>query len=69
MSGANNIPLGSRNSHREGGALAQAAASLGGQSLLKPTYLLDAGGAPPSSGGSKFGPCKFIQIYFNMTEF
>ena len=52
MSGANNIPLGSRS---QGGSLAAAASSLGGVSLLNPSYL--DGGEPPSSGRrSKFGP-------------
>ena len=52
MSGANNIPLGSRS---QGGSLAAAASSLGGISLLNPSYL---GGDEPQSSGrrSKFGP-------------
>ena len=67
MSGANNIPLG--NPRGGGGSLAQAASSLGGISLLNPSYLSggsgDPGGShqrgpPPSSSGSsrrsKFGP-------------
>ena len=60
MSGANNIPLGSRGGGREG-SLAQAAASLGGQSLLNPEYLQGGGPSQPSSG-SKFGPiaCKLF---------
>jgi hypothetical protein len=49
MSGANNIPLGSRGGPREG-TLAQAAASFSGQSLLNPDYL------QASGTGSKFGP-------------
>ena len=66
MSGANNIPLGNT---RGGGSLAQAASSLGGVSLLNPSYLSGGGpdpggshqrGPPPSSSGSgrrsKFGP-------------
>jgi hypothetical protein len=55
MSGANNIPLGSRGDSRDG-TLAQAAASFSGQSLLNPEYLQKAQGP----GGSKFGPiaCK-----------
>jgi len=60
MSGANNIPLGNQ---RGGGSLAQAASSLGGVSLLNPSYLSGGGGnqgPPPSSSGSgrrsKFGP-------------
>ena len=51
MSGANNIPLGSRNT---GGSLAAAASSLGGVSLLNPSYLGD--DAPPPPRRSKFGP-------------
>lgn len=52
MSGANNVPLGSRGGRD--GALAAASASLGGGSLLNPDYLSQP--APRSSGGSKFGP-------------
>ena len=55
MSGANNIPLGSR-ATTGGGSLAAAASSLSGVSLLNPSYL--AKEDMPSSGGrrSKFGP-------------
>jgi len=66
MSGANNIPLGNT---RGGGTLAAAASSLGGISLLNPSYMSGGGpdpggshqrGPPPSSSGSsrrsKFGP-------------
>jgi hypothetical protein len=62
MSGSNNIPLGPRTGARDG-ALAQAAASLSGQSLLNPEYLQTGGATQQSSGGmSKFGPiaCKFL---------
>ena len=64
MSGANNIPLGSRRDGRDG-TLAQAAASLSGTSLLNPDYLLAASGSSSgSSSGSKFGPiaCKLKNI-------
>ena len=61
MSGANNIPLG--RPAGGGGALAQAASSLGGISLLNPSYLSGGAGPDPneraaSSSGrrSKFGP-------------
>jgi len=63
MSGANNIPLGRPGG--QGGQLAQAASSLGGISLLNPSYLSGGAGPDPneraassSSSGrrSKFGP-------------
>jgi len=65
MSGANNIPLGPRGGVRDG-ALAQAAASLSGTSLLNPEYLQagGGGGSQASSGGSsKFGPIASKYLY------
>lgn len=54
MSGANNIPLGSRGG---GGSLAAAASTLGGVSLLNPSYLDGENHSAPGSGRrSKFGP-------------
>ncbi len=67
MSGSNNIPLGPRTGSRDG-ALAQAAASLSGQSLLNPEYLQTGGATQHSSGGiSKFGPiaCKLSIVMNN----
>ena len=68
MSGANNIPLGSR-ATTGGGSLAAAASSLGGVSLLNPSYLSKEEAA--SSGRrSKFGPpvdgkkLKLFKIHF-----
>ena len=62
MSGANNIPIGTRS--ERGGTLAQAAASLSGQSLLRPDYLQQASGSSGGSSGgiSKFGPV--ASMYF-----
>ena len=65
MSGANNIPIGTRS--ERGGTLAQAAASLSGQSLLRPDYLQQASGSTGSSGGSSGGISKFgpvASMYF-----
>lgn len=58
ISGANNIPLGSR-SGTGGGSLAAAASGLGGISLLNPSYLKETDEPPPSGSSgrrSKFGP-------------
>lgn len=71
MSGANNIPLGSRSS---GGSLAAAASSLGGVSLLNPSYLSgqESNGSPSSSSRrSKFGPPvegKSIWVAYNLSN-
>ena len=75
MSGANNIPLGRPGG--QGGQLAQAASSLGGISLLNPSYLSGGAGPDPneraassSSSGrrSKFGPPVAGKKIFDMTS-
>ena len=74
MSGANNIPLGRPGG--QGGQLAQAASSLGGISLLNPSYLSGGAGPDPneraassSSSGrrSKFGPPVAGKKIFDLT--
>ena len=75
MSGANNIPLGRPGG--QGGQLAQAASSLGGISLLNPSYLSGGAGPDPneraassSSSGrrSKFGPPVAGKKIFDVTQ-